>query len=69
MNIIKIVVDELPKSCNTCELLQYNDFADAYCAADAFKNIHGDWDLDKRPDACPLEVDSGYWLRDDEKKP
>ena len=57
MNVIKIVVDELPEMCEHCSYGATNKQGDNICVSD-HNNIRPiDYFDDNRPDWCPLQLE------------
>ena len=67
MNVIKIVVDELPEMCEHCSYGATNKQGDNICVSD-HNNIRPiDYFDDNRPDWCPLVVEECCeWKREKE---
>lgn len=59
MNIIKIVVDELPDSCSKCWFTKHAefDFADRWWCEGVNEKPNDIDDPATRPDWCPLEIE------------
>ena len=56
MEIIKVVVDEIPLCCLRCSLFD-NGFGDCHALDVCLYDIHGfTFPITSRPDNCPLEV-------------
>lgn len=56
MNILKVIVDELPVSCFACDWSDFRERNRLECQFDKTRNV--DMFCKGRHDACPLMVDS-----------
>ena len=71
MNVVKIVVDELPENCNQCRFVKqmsmYNVILQPYCTV-----VENELTIDgngSRPSWCPLQLEEVCeWEEDDEKQ-
>jgi hypothetical protein len=69
MEVIKVIVSELPETCRDCDFMQYISFSTSYDKSDVFwceakgevicEAIEFHKDPVEKPDWCPLVTDKG----------
>ena len=78
MKVLKVIVDEMPKKCNSCKYLEdmrrslrdneYITGTPTYCLI-TLKALYIEDCYVKRPSWCPLEVETDGWIAVSERLP